>query len=74
MILLFLYGNQLWFVLTNSKKLPWILEKLKAVHIIVGKEGKIQVQRKLTQIGTETRKLIDVFEMEDGGKLPEVDL
>ncbi len=50
------------------------LERLKAVQIVVGKEGEIQVQRKLTTIDTETRTLIEVFNMGDIDKLPEVEV
>ena len=40
------------------------LERLRAVQIVVGKDGEIQVQRKLTKVDTETRTLIEVFNME----------
>ncbi|MDP2767977.1 MAG: IS1634 family transposase, partial [Candidatus Methanoperedens sp.] len=50
------------------------LERLKAVQIVVGKEGEIQVQRQLTKIDTETRTLIEVFNMGDIDKLPEVEV
>jgi transposase len=46
------------------------LERLKAVQIVVGKEGEIQVQRQLTKIDTETRTLIEVFNMGDIDRLP----
>jgi len=50
------------------------LDRLKAVQIVVGKEGEIQVQRQLTKIDTETRTLIEVFNMGDIDKLPEVEV
>ncbi len=49
------------------------LEQLKAVHIAVGKEGEIQVYRKLTRFDNETRTLMEVFNMADKEKLPEVE-
>jgi transposase len=49
------------------------LERLKAVHIAVGKEGEIQVHRQLTRFDNETRTLIEVFNMADNEKLPEVE-
>jgi transposase len=50
------------------------LERLKAVHIAVGKEGGVQVYRKLSGLNKETRTLIEVFGMADNNKiLPEVD-
>ena len=39
------------------------LEQLKAVHIAVGKEGGVQVYRKLSGLNKETRTLIEVFGM-----------
>jgi hypothetical protein len=50
------------------------LERLRVVQIVVGKDGEIQVQRKLTKIDTETRTLIEVFNMGDIDKLPEVEV
>jgi len=50
------------------------LESLKAVHIAVGKEGEIHVHRKLTRFDNETRTLIEVFNMADNEKLPEVEM
>ncbi|MDP2845796.1 MAG: IS1634 family transposase [Candidatus Methanoperedens sp.] len=50
------------------------LDGLKAVHIAVGKEGEIQVYRKLTRFDDETRILIEVFNMADNEKLPEVEM
>ncbi|MDP2788789.1 MAG: IS1634 family transposase, partial [bacterium] len=50
------------------------LERLKAVQIVVGKEGEIQVQRKLTKVDNETRTLIEVFNMGDINKLPEAEV
>lgn len=49
------------------------LERLKAVHIVVGKDEGIQVHRKLTRIDGETRVLIEVFNMVEYEKFPEVD-
>jgi transposase len=49
------------------------LERLKAVHIAVGKEGGVQVFRKLSGLNKETRTLIEVFGMADNKILPEVD-
>ena len=50
-----------------------MLERLKAVHIAVGKDGEIQVYRKLRNIDEEVRKLVDVFKLSDNEKFPEVD-
>lgn len=50
-----------------------MLERLKAVHIAVGKDGEIQVYRKLRKIDGEVRKLVDVFKLSDNEKFPEVD-
>src|SRR3990170_1771519 len=49
------------------------LERLKAVHIAVGKEGGVQVYRKLSGLNKETRTLIEVFGMAENKILPEVD-
>lgn len=49
------------------------LERLKAVHIVVGKDEGIQVYRKLSGLNKETRTLIEVFGMADNKILPEVD-
>lgn len=49
------------------------LERLKAVHIAVGKEGEIQVYRKLSALNGKTRTLIEVFNMAENKKLPEVE-
>ncbi len=49
-----------------------ILERLKAVHIVVGKDEGIQVHRKLSGLDSETRILIDVFNMAENEKLPQV--
>ena len=46
------------------------LEQLKAVQIVVGKNEEVQVHRKLGGVNEDTRILIDVFNMEDNGKLP----
>jgi transposase len=50
-----------------------MLERLKAVHIAVGKDGEIQVYRKLRNIDGEVRKLVDVFKLSENEKFPEVD-
>jgi len=50
-----------------------VLERLKAAHIAVGKDGEIQVYRKLRKINGEVRKLVDVFKLSDNEKFPEVD-
>jgi len=49
------------------------LERLKAVQIIVKSEKEIQVQRKLTQMDSEIRILIEVFNMGDYNKLPDIE-
>ena len=49
------------------------LERLKAVHIVVGKDEGIQVHRKLGGLDGETRMLIEVFDMVENEKFPEVD-
>lgn len=49
------------------------LERLKAVHIVVGKDEGIQVHRKLTRLDSKARTLIEVFKMAENEKLPEVD-
>jgi transposase len=50
-----------------------MLERLKAAHIAVGKDGEIQVYRKLRNVDGELRKLVDVFKLSDNEKFPEVD-
>ena len=50
------------------------LERLRAVQIIVKSEKEIQVQRKLTQMDSEIRTLIEVFNMGDYNKLPDVEV
>ena len=50
-----------------------VLERLKAAHIAVGKDGEIQVYRKLRKIDGEVRKLVDVFKLSDNEKFPKVD-
>ncbi len=49
------------------------LERLKAVHIAVGKDDEIQVYRKLRNIDGELRNLVEVFELKKNEKFPEVD-
>ncbi|HAW51352.1 MAG TPA: IS1634 family transposase [Flavobacteriales bacterium] len=48
------------------------LERLKAVHIAVGNEGNVEVYRKLSGLNGETRTLVEVFNMSENGKFPEV--
>lgn len=50
------------------------LERLRVVQIVVGKDGEIQVQRKLTKVDNKTRTLVEVFNMGDINKLPEVEM
>ena len=50
-----------------------MLERIKAVHIAVGKDDEIQVYRKLRNIEGEVRKLVEVFKLSDNEKFPEVD-
>jgi len=49
------------------------LERLKAVNITIGQEGEIQVYRKLNTLDGKTRTLIEVFNMAENEKLPEVE-
>jgi transposase len=49
------------------------LEQLKAVHIVVKKDDGVQVLRKLTDLDSETRTLVEVFNMAENEKFPEVD-
>ena len=49
------------------------LERLNAVHIVVGKEEGVQVHRKLSGLNKETRTLIEVFGMAENKILPEVE-
>jgi|GEM_PF-3007518 len=49
------------------------LERLKAVHIVVKKDEGVQVLRKLTGLDSETRTLVDIFNMVETEKFPEVD-
>ena len=50
------------------------LERLKAVHIAVGNEGNVEVYRKLSGLNGETRTLVEVFNMSENGKFPEVEM
>jgi transposase len=50
-----------------------MLKRLKAVHIAVGKDGEIQVYRKLRNIDEELRNLVEVFKLSENEKFPEVD-
>jgi transposase len=49
------------------------LERLKAVHLVVKKDEEIQVLRKLSGLDDETRVLVEVFNMAENEKFPEVD-
>ncbi len=49
------------------------LERLKAVHIVIKKEEGIQVLRKLSGLNSETRVLVEVFNMAENEKFSEVD-
>jgi hypothetical protein len=49
------------------------LERLKAVHIVVNKDDGVQVLRKLTGLDSETRTLVEVFNMAETEKFLEVD-
>jgi hypothetical protein len=49
------------------------LERLKEVHIVVKKEEGIQVHRMLSGLDGENRILIEVFNMAENEKVPEVD-
>ena len=37
------------------------LERLKAVHIVVGKDDKIEVHKKLSGLDSETRTLVEIL-------------
>jgi hypothetical protein len=50
------------------------LDRFKAVQIVVKSEKEIQIQRKITKIEAETRTLIEVFNMGDYNKLPDVEM
>jgi transposase len=50
------------------------LERLKAVHIAVGNEGNVEVYRKLGGLNGETRTLVEIFNMSENRKLPEVEM
>lgn len=49
------------------------LERLKAVHILVGKDEGIQVHRRLSRLDDKMRTLIHIFDIAESEKLPEVD-
>lgn len=49
------------------------LERLKAVRIVVKKDEDVQVLMKLSDIDNETRILVEIFDMAQNEKLPEVD-
>lgn len=51
-----------------------LLERLKAVHIVVREGEEIQVHRRLSGLTDErTRVLVEVFHMAEGGRLPGVE-
>ena len=50
------------------------LERLKAVHVVVGTGDEIEVHRKLGGLDCETQTLVEMFSMADGGKLPDVEV
>jgi hypothetical protein len=50
------------------------LDRFEAVQIVVKSEKEIQIQRKITKIEAETRTLIEVFNMGDYNKLPDVEM
>jgi len=58
---------------TSIEEAMRMLERLKAAHIAVGKDGEIQVYRKLRNIDGELRKLVEVFKLSENEKFPEVD-
>jgi transposase len=49
------------------------LERLKAVHIVVGKDEGVQVYRRLSGLDGDMRTLVEVFNMAENENLPEVD-
>ncbi|MBU4319911.1 MAG: IS1634 family transposase [Nitrospinae bacterium] len=49
------------------------LERLKAVHIVVEKDEGIQVHRKLTRIDDDIRTLVEIFNLAENEKFPEVE-
>jgi transposase len=59
---------------TSVEEAMKTLERLKAVHIAVGNEGKVEVYRKLSGLNGETRTLVEVFNMSENEKLPEVEM
>ena len=50
------------------------LERLKAVHIVVGTGAEIEVHKKLSGLDSETRTLVEIFSMADGDKLPDLEV
>ncbi|MEM3087465.1 MAG: transposase [Halobacteria archaeon] len=50
-----------------------LLERLKAVHIVVREGEVVQVHRRLAGLDERTRTLVEVFNMAEGGRLPEVE-
>jgi len=58
---------------TSIEEAMRMLERLKAAHIAVGKDGEIQVYRKLRNVDGELRKLVEVFKLSENEKFPEVD-
>ena len=58
---------------TSIEKAMKTLERLKAVHIVVGKDKELQVHRKLGGLDGETRLLIEIFNMAENEEFREVD-
>ena len=58
---------------TFKPALTAILERLKEVEIVIGKGDEIEVRRKLGGINSESRTLIDVFNMATNSILPGVE-
>jgi len=50
-----------------------VLERLKEVEIVIGRGDEIEVRRKLGGINSESRTLINVFNMATNGILPGVE-
>ncbi|MCX6672174.1 MAG: transposase, partial [Methanothrix sp.] len=50
-----------------------VLERLKEVEIVIGNGDEIEVRRKLGGVNSESRTLIDVFNMATNGILPGVE-
>ena len=59
---------------TSIEEAMRTLDRLKAIHIAVGKDGEVHVYRKLRRTDGELKTLIEVFSMAENEKLPEVDV